>query len=60
MCKCDPKIRTPFCGQGDCVPPDGPTNRITKCVDEATRQLRAGKKVWDVMNELEKRLLGGV
>lgn len=21
MCKCDPNIRTPYCGRGDCVPP---------------------------------------
>jgi hypothetical protein len=22
VCKCTPNIRTPFCGKGDCVPPD--------------------------------------
>ena len=31
MCVCDPNLRTPYCGRGDCLPPPGFANKCLVC-----------------------------
>lgn len=58
MCQCDPKIKTPWCGKGDCKPPKELTDpakreefiksevdRIEKAMREALQQ-QIGKEIF--------------
>jgi hypothetical protein len=41
MCKCNPEIRTPFCGKGDCEWPKPEGTRVTKSKFKIERDLKA-------------------
>ena len=52
MCQCDPEIRTPFCGRGDCVWPEQ-TERPERPGPERFRE-------WCILELMGHRRLGGL